>query len=180
MTTLHLNGEERTLDVAPETPLLWALREHAGLLGPKFGCGAGLCGACTVHVDGAPVRSCITPLQSVAGREVQTIEAIARAARSAGGAESASPDAIIATAVLDAWTAHSVAQCGYCQPGLVMTAVALLRETRTPSDERIGQAFAGHVCRCGTYPRVLAAVRTAAEAARALLPSAEAEPKMGR
>ena len=151
MITLRLNGAERELDVAPDTPLLWVLREQAELTGTKFGCGAALCGACTVHVDGEATRSCVTPVSSVAGRAVTTIEGVQ-------GAE--------AVAVLEAWTARGVAQCGYCQPGMVMTAVALLATTRTPDDAAIDRAFAGHVCRCGSYQRLRAAVHDAASVLR--------------
>lgn len=167
MITLRLNGEPQALDVAGDTPLLWALREAAGLTGPKFGCGAGLCGACTVHMDGVAVRSCVTSVASVEGRAVDTIERVARGDW---------PDARarIAAAVLDAWTTHAVAQCGYCQPGLVMTAVALLTTTPMPTDAQVDVAFAGHLCRCGTYPRVRAAVHAAAAALARPLPSDEA------
>lgn len=174
MITIELNGERRILDVPPDTPLLWALREAAALTGAKFGCGAGLCGACTVHVDGAPVRSCVTAVAAVADRRIDTVEGISRLRET--------DDAVsrVAHAVLDAWTTHSVAQCGYCQPGLVMTAIALLRDTPDPDDAAIAQAFVGHLCRCGTYPRVRAAVRTAAEALRAPLPADRSAPKIQR
>jgi isoquinoline 1-oxidoreductase alpha subunit len=189
MITLRINGEARVLDVTPDTPLLWALREAAGLTGTRFGCGAGLCGACTVHLDGRPVRSCSTPVAGVAGRAIVTIERIAADAEAAeaeaagteaGGAEAADAEAAgtVPAAVLDAWTTHGVAQCGYCQPGLVMAAVALLTETPAPTDADIDRAFAGHLCRCGTYPRVRAAVHAAAGALRARLPSGGAAPKI--
>lgn len=156
MTTLQVNGRSQRLDIDPATPVLWALRDTLGLTGTKFGCGAALCGACTVHVDGQAVRSCVTPIGSVEGKKITTIEAV-----TAG-------DDRVGKAVRDAWVKHDVAQCGYCQSGQVMSATAFLkslpRGTR-PSAPDIDSAMAGNVCRCGTYSRIRAAV---ADAARAL------------
>jgi aerobic-type carbon monoxide dehydrogenase small subunit (CoxS/CutS family) len=162
---VRVNGAERVLDVSPDTPLLWALREPLGLTGTKFGCGVGICGTCTVHLDGVPVRSCTTSVADAVGREVTTIEGVA----GAGGAAVA-PRAAVATAVLDAWTGRGVAQCGYCQPGMVMAAVALLAATPSPTDADIDRAFAGHLCRCGSYQRLRAAVHDAARALGASAP----------
>lgn len=147
MTTLLLNG--RSVDVSAEgdTPLLWVLRGELYLTGTKFGCGIAACGACTVHLDGQPVRACVTPLSAVGTRAVTTIEGVS-------GSE--------ADALHAAWTALDVVQCGYCQPGQIMSACALLRSTPQPTDAQIDAAMSGNVCRCGTYPRVRAAVRRAA------------------
>ena len=147
MTAFDLNGHPTTLDAPPDMPLLWALRDFAGLTGTKFGCGIALCGACTVHLDGEPVRSCQIPLASVAGRRVTTIEGI-------GMTE-------IGRKVQAAWVEHDVPQCGYCQSGQIMSAVALLHGTRKPSEAQILAAMAGNVCRCGTYHRIKAAIRSA-------------------
>lgn len=147
MTTIKVNGRELETTAEADAPLLWVLREDIGLTGTKYGCGMALCGACTVHLDGAPVRSCSTPLSAVAGRAVTTIE----------GATGR-----VAQAVIDAWIALGVAQCGYCQPGQVMSASALLAAHPTPTDAQIDAAMAGNLCRCGTYPRVRAAVHDAA------------------
>ncbi|HTL05409.1 MAG TPA: (2Fe-2S)-binding protein [Gemmatimonadales bacterium] len=147
MTSLLLNGKTVTVDAAPDTPLLWVLRDHLQLTGTKFGCGAALCGACTVHLDGVATRSCVTPLSAVAGKRVTSIEGLQ------GG---------IAAAVQGAWDKHQVPQCGYCQSGQVMTAAALLAKTPKPSDEEITAAMKGNLCRCGTYGRIHAAVRDAA------------------
>lgn len=145
---LVVDGTPSSLDAPPEMPLLWALRDGLGHTGPKFGCGMGLCGACTVFVDGSPVRACVTPVGTVAGRTVTTIEGL---------------DDAVAAAVQEAWTAASVPQCGYCQAGQVMGAVALLRVTRRPTDAQIDDAMRGHLCRCGAYPRIRAAIHAAAE-----------------
>ncbi len=156
MTTLQVNGRAQRLDVDPSTPVLWALRDTLGLTGTKFGCGAALCGACTVHVDGQAVRSCVTPIASVEGRQITTIEAVT------GG------DDRVGKAVRDAWVKHDVAQCGYCQSGQIMSATAFLKSLpkgKQPSAADIDAAMAGNVCRCGTYARIRAAV---ADAARAL------------
>jgi isoquinoline 1-oxidoreductase alpha subunit len=156
MTTLQVNGRAQRLDVDPSTPVLWALRDTLGLTGTKFGCGAALCGACTVHVDGQAVRSCVTPIASVEGRQITTIEAV-----TAGGDR-------VGKAVRDAWVKHDVAQCGYCQSGQIMSATAFLKSLpkgKQPSAADIDAAMAGNVCRCGTYARIRAAV---ADAARAL------------
>jgi len=156
MTTLQVNGRNHTVDVDPGTPVLWALRDNLGMTGTKFGCGAALCGACTVHVDGQATRSCITPVSSVEGRAITTIEAVTQGEDRVG------------RAVHAAWVKHDVAQCGYCQSGQIMSATAFLKSLpkgQKPSAADIDGAMAGNVCRCGTYERIRAAV---AEAARAI------------
>lgn len=153
MTTLQVNGRAQQLDVDPSTPVLWALRDSLGLTGTKFGCGAALCGACTVHVDGQAVRSCVTPISSVEGKKITTIEAVT------GG------DDRVGRAVRDAWVKHDVAQCGYCQSGQIMSATAFLKtlpKGQQPAAADIDAAMAGNVCRCGTYARIRAAVADAA------------------
>ncbi len=147
---LHVNGRVRAVEVDPGTPLLWALRDELGLTGTKFGCGMAQCGACTVHVDGVATRSCVRPVSTLAGSKVLTIEAIA--------------DDRVGQAVQQAWVRHDVAQCGYCQSGQIMSAVALLKAHRKPSDAQIDAAMAGNLCRCGSYPRIRAAVHDAARA----------------
>jgi isoquinoline 1-oxidoreductase subunit alpha len=148
MVTLHVNGKPRQVDVAPETPLLWVLRDALGLTGTKFGCGMALCGACTVHVDGQPTRACITPVSAAAQRKVTTIEAI--------GADR------VGRAVQAAWIELGVPQCGYCQAGQIMSATALLKQTPKPTEADIDAAMSGNICRCGTYTRIRAAIQRAA------------------
>lgn len=148
MTIFNINGTATQVDADPSTPLLWALRDTLGLSGTKFGCGAALCGACTVHVDGVATRSCVTPLSAVVGKKVTTIEAV--------GSDK------VGQAVQNAWVAHDVAQCGYCQSGQVMSATALLKTIKKPSDAQIDAAMAGNICRCGTYARVRSAIHAAA------------------
>lgn len=148
MINMTVNGRAVALDADPEMPLLWAVREELQLTGSKFGCGAAQCGACTMHVAGAPVRSCLTPISSVAGAQVVTIEGIATDK--------------VGQAVQAAWVAHDVAQCGYCQSGQVMSAVALLKGNSKPTDAQIDEAMAGNLCRCGTYHRIRAAIHAAA------------------
>jgi isoquinoline 1-oxidoreductase alpha subunit len=150
MLKLNVNTKESTLDVAPDTPVLWALRDGLGLSGTKYGCGVAQCGACTVHVDGQAVRSCITPVSTVAGRKITTIEAIANDK--------------VGKAVQAAWIAHDVAQCGYCQSGQIMSATALLKTNKKPSDADIDAAMSGNICRCGTYQRIRGAIKAAAAA----------------
>jgi isoquinoline 1-oxidoreductase alpha subunit len=147
--TLRVNGSEKKVSVSPETPLLWVLRDTLELTGTKFGCGAGLCGACTVHVDGAAVRSCSTPVSQVAGKAVMTIEGL--------GANGLHP-------VQQAWIAEEVPQCGYCQVGQIMAAAALLAKTPHPTDDEITQGMNGNICRCGTYERIRMAIHRAAKA----------------
>ena len=149
MITLKVNGRERSVDVRPDTPLLWVLRETLELTGTKFGCGMALCGACTVHVDGRPTRSCVTPLSAVTGRRITTIEGIGRFKTG--------------KAVQEAWIAENVPQCGYCQSGQVMSAAALLSANKEPSDAQIDAAMSGNICRCATYPRIRAAIKRAAK-----------------
>lgn len=146
--SLVLNGRTVTLDVDPEMPLLWAIREAAGLTGTKYGCGQAQCGACTVHIEGAPVRSCSVPVSEAANRAVTTIEGV---------------QGKVAQAVQAAWQTLDVVQCGYCQSGQIMSAVALLTNTRKPSDEDIDAAMQGNLCRCATYHRIRAAIHTAAK-----------------
>ncbi len=163
MISLHVNGKLMETDAAPDTPLLWVLREDLGATGTKFGCGVSLCGACTVHIDGRPTRSCVTPISQVGEARITTIEGVALpGVDSELGAAANSPRRRVAEAVQGAWTVHSVAQCGYCQSGMVMTAIALLVDNASPSDSDIESAFAGHICRCGSYQRLRAAVHTAA------------------
>jgi len=148
MVTLKINGQAHQVDVPPDMPLLWVLRDVIGLTGTKFGCGMALCGACTVHIDGQATRSCVTPASAVAGKGITTIEAI--------GATRAGK------AVQDAWVAENVPQCGYCQSGQVMSAAALLAAKKKPSDADIDSAMSGNICRCATYPRIRAAIKRAA------------------
>jgi isoquinoline 1-oxidoreductase alpha subunit len=148
MANLNINGKAVEVDAAPDTPLLWALRDHLSMTGTKFGCGASLCGACTVHVNGVPTRSCVTPISAVAGKQVTTIEGL---------------DGRVAKAVQDAWDKVQVPQCGYCQSGQVMAATALLTKTPNPTDAQIDAAMDGNICRCGTYGRVRTAVKDAAK-----------------
>jgi isoquinoline 1-oxidoreductase subunit alpha len=148
----NLNGKAVTSQVEPDTPLLWAIRDEIGLTGTKFGCGAGLCGACTVQLDGVPVRSCQTPVSAVAGRKVATVESLS-------GTRNTHPLQV-------AWIKHDVPQCGYCQSGQLMSAAALLAQNRNPSDAEIDAAMSGNICRCGTYPRVRAAIKDAAASMR--------------
>jgi isoquinoline 1-oxidoreductase alpha subunit len=148
MSTLNINGKDVAVDADPSTPILWALRDTLGMTGTKFGCGQALCGACTVHLDGAPIRSCVTPISAAQGRRIATIEAVASDA--------------VGKAVQEAWVRHDVAQCGYCQSGQVMSATALLRSNRKPADADIDSAMAGNICRCGTYARIRAAIHDAA------------------
>ena len=149
-TTLRINGKSVSVNAEPDTPLLWVIRDEVGLTGTKFGCGLALCGACTVHLDGAPVRSCQTPLSAAAGHDVSTIESVSGTS--------------VGQKIQAAWIAHDVPQCGYCQSGQIMSAVALLKEKPQPTDTDIDQAMSGNICRCGTYPRIRAAIHTAAGA----------------
>jgi isoquinoline 1-oxidoreductase alpha subunit len=148
MATLNVNGKVMTVDADPSTPILWALRDELQLTGTKFGCGAALCGACTVHLDGQPVRSCVTPMSAAAKGRITTIEAM--------GSDR------VGRAVQDAWVRQDVAQCGYCQSGQVMSATALLKAKPQPTDAEIDAAMAGNICRCGTYARIRAAIHSAA------------------
>ncbi len=151
MIHLRVNGVERSFDGDPTMPLLWYLRDELGLTGTKFGCGMSLCGACTVHLDGKPVRACVTPMRQLADAQVVTIEGL-------------SPDG--SHPVQRAWMQLGVPQCGYCQSGQIMSAVALLRGNPHPGDREIDDAMAGNICRCGTYQRIRAAIKAAAEAMR--------------
>ncbi len=147
--SLRVNGSERKVNVSSDTPLLWVLRDTLNLTGTKFGCGAGLCGACTVHVDGGAVRSCSTPVSQVAGKNITTIEGL-----SADGLHE----------LQKAWIAEDVPQCGYCQPGQIMAAAALLAKNPHPSDDEITHTMTGNICRCGTYDRIRRAIHRAANA----------------
>ncbi len=147
MPTLTVNNKMVNVDAAPDTPLLWVLRDHLGMTGTKFGCGMALCGACTVHIDGAATRSCVLPLSAVAGKSVTTIEGL-------------SPDR--SHPVQKAWLEIDVPQCGYCQSGQIMSAAALLHANPRPNDADIDAAMSGNICRCGTYPRIRKAIRRAA------------------
>jgi aerobic-type carbon monoxide dehydrogenase small subunit (CoxS/CutS family) len=147
MIAFTVNGARREVDVRPDTPLLWVLRETLALTGTKFGCGMALCGSCTVHLDGAPIRACATPVSAVAGKHVTTIEGLSPRGDHA---------------VQRAWIELDVPQCGYCQPGQIMSAAALLAGNPQPSDDDIDAAMAGHICRCGTYVRIRAAIHRAA------------------
>ena len=153
MVTVRINGTAHTVDVAPDMPLLWVLRDVIGLTGTKFGCGMALCGACTVHVDGRPIRSCVTPVAAVTGKNVTTIEAI-------GETPSGKK-------IQEAWLDLDVVQCGYCQSGQIMSAAVLLATKPHPTDADIDTALAGNICRCGTYPRIRAAIKQAAYAKEA-------------
>ena len=149
MITLHINGQAHELDVDPATPLLWAIREHTGLTGTKFGCGIAQCGACTVHLNGEPIRACVTPVQVAAGQQITTIEGIGRGETGLH-------------AVQQAWIDEQVPQCGYCQSGQIMAAVALLDANPAPTDADIDTAMRGNICRCGTYPRIRRGIKRAA------------------
>ena len=148
MTTLIINGKSRQIDLPADTPLLWALRDYLGLTGTKFGCGMALCGACTVHLDGEPTRSCVTPVSAAVGKQIVTIEAINQDETG--------------KKVQEAWLSLGVPQCGYCQSGQVMAATALLKHNPKPTDADINKAMSGNICRCGTYPRIRAAIKQAA------------------
>ncbi|MES2071603.1 MAG: (2Fe-2S)-binding protein [Pseudomonadota bacterium] len=149
MVTLNINGRDSQVDVDPSTPILWTLRDSLHMTGTKFGCGAALCGACTVHLNGQPIRSCVTPISAAVGQKITTIEAM-------------SADKV-GKAVQDAWVKNDVPQCGYCQSGQVMSATALLKVNKNPSDKDIDEAMSGNICRCGTYQRIRAAIKDASK-----------------
>ncbi|MBU0604625.1 MAG: (2Fe-2S)-binding protein [Gammaproteobacteria bacterium] len=149
MTTINLNGRSVTVDMPDDTPLLWALRDGLEMTGTKFGCGIAMCGACTVHVDGQPTRSCVTPLSAVAGKRITTIESVG--------------EARVGATVQAAWQKLDVVQCGYCQSGQIMSATALLASNPKPTDADIDAAMSGNVCRCATYVRIRAAIHDAAK-----------------
>jgi len=151
MMTLRINGLEHELDVPDDMPLLWVLRDVVGLTGTKFGCGVALCGACTVHLDGRPIRSCITPVASVVGKSITTIEAIG--------------DTPSGKKIQEAWLRIEVVQCGYCQSGQIMSAAALIESNPNPTDAEIDAAMSGNICRCGTYPRIRVAIKQASQSA---------------
>jgi isoquinoline 1-oxidoreductase alpha subunit len=148
LTVLTINGKQHSVDLPEDTPILWTLRDQLGMTGTKFGCGMALCGACTVHLDGEPIRSCITPISAAVGKKITTIEAIA--------------EDKVGKSVQEAWMALGVPQCGYCQAGQIMSATALLRTTPNPSDKDIDDAMSGNICRCGTYTRIKAAIKQVA------------------
>ena len=150
--TLLVNGKNFTINADPNLPVLWVLRDIIGLSGTKFGCGSGLCGACTIHVEGKPIRSCVTPVSNIEGKSVTTIEGLADA-----------EDAL--HPIQEAWIEHQVPQCGYCQSGQIMSAVALLERNPNPSDEDIDASMRGNICRCGTYQRIVSAIQRAAKEA---------------
>jgi len=147
MEHIRINGTVKAVDVSEDTPLLWILRDELGMTGTKFGCGMALCGACTVHLDGQAVRACITPASAARGKPVTTIENIEQDR--------------VGRIVQQAWVEMNVAQCGYCQAGQIMTAVGLLKASSAPSDKQIDEAMSGNICRCGTYPRIRAAIKLA-------------------
>lgn len=155
---LTVNGKAMTVDVSPNTPILWVLRDSLNMTGTKFGCGVAQCGACTIHLNGNPIRSCVTPVTAAVGKKLTTIEGL-------------SPDSN--HPVQQAWIAEQVPQCGYCQSGMIMTSAALLAKKAKPTDADIDQSLSGHICRCGTYPRIRRAIHRAAKVAAA--PSGGAE-----
>ena len=155
---LTVNGKAMTVDVSPNTPILWVLRDSLNMTGTKFGCGIAQCGACTIHLNGSPIRSCVTPVTAAVGKKITTIEGL-------------SPDSN--HPVQQAWIAEQVPQCGYCQSGMIMTSAALLAKKANPTDADIDQSLGGHICRCGTYPRIRKAIHRAAKMAAA--PSGGAE-----
>ncbi|MGK0269718.1 MAG: isoquinoline 1-oxidoreductase alpha subunit [Cocleimonas sp.] len=157
MTQITVNGKKHTVDVEADMPLLWVIRDELQLTGTKFGCGIAQCGACTVHVNGAPRRSCITPIASVEGAEITTIEGFRDVNMN-------TPD--ILSKVQEAWVEHQTPQCGYCQSGQIMSATALLSSNPNPSDDDIDQVMSGNICRCGAYPRIRAAIHAAAKSIR--------------
>jgi isoquinoline 1-oxidoreductase subunit alpha len=150
MVKMNVNGKATTFDGDPDTPILWVLRDHLDVTSPKFGCGMALCGACTVHLDGAPIRSCSTPVSAAAGKSITTVEGL---------------PAKLGKALQEAWIAEEVPQCGYCQTGQMMSAAALINTNKNPSNEQIVAAMDGNVCRCGTYTRIQKAITRAAKAA---------------
>jgi len=160
MIELRINGENHVVDVDPATPLLWVIRDYVGLTGTKFGCGIAQCGACTVHLNGAPVRSCVTPAQVAVGQDITTIEGV-------GNVDNGLHP------VQQAWIDEQVPQCGYCQSGQIMSATALLDSNPRPSDADIDRAMAGNICRCGTYPRIRKGIKRAALAINALEPETD-------
>lgn len=150
MASLTINGKPQDVDAPDDMPVLWVIRDRLGMTGTKFGCGMAMCGSCTVHLDGKPIRSCITPLSAVAGKQIVTIEAV-------GEDE-------VGRAVQQAWTEIGVPQCGYCQSGQIMSATALIKSNPAPTDADIDAAMSGNICRCGTYPRIRAAIKQVAVA----------------
>ena len=149
MIRLNINDQTKEVDVPEDMPLLWVLRDELGMTGTKFGCGIAVCGACTVHIDGQPVRSCVTPVSTAVNKQIATIEHL--------------ENDKVGQVVQQAWVGNNVAQCGYCQAGQIMTAVSLLKDTPSPNDEDISAAMSGNICRCGTYPRIRSAIQQAAQ-----------------